>query len=70
MPLARDPNRRTWASGMDAAIPEAMALMRGSMLMTVALEGAAVMGSFWPGILGGVMQHHRFTPIYRALLSD
>ena len=70
MPLARDPNRRTWTSGMAAAIPEAMALMRGSMVMTDALEGAAVMGEFWPGSLGGVMQLCRCLPIYRALLSE
>ena len=44
MPLARDPNRRTCASGMAAAIPEAIALMRGSIVITDALEGVAVMG--------------------------
>jgi hypothetical protein len=33
-PLARDSSRPTWTSGMAAAIPEAMALMRGSMVIT------------------------------------
>ena len=59
VPLARDPNRRTWASGIAAAIPDAMALMRGSTVIAEALEGAAVMRVFWPGSLGGVRQLYR-----------
>jgi hypothetical protein len=55
---------------MAAAIPEAMALMRGSMVMTDAMEGTAVMGKCWPGSLGDVMQLCRSIPIYRALLSE
>jgi len=42
--LARDPNRRTWASGMAAAIPAAIALIRGSIGMAAVVEGTAVMG--------------------------
>ena len=70
MPLARDPNRRTWQSGMAAAIPEAMAQMRGSMVIAVALEGAAVMGEFGPGSLVGVMKLCRCLQIYRVLLPE
>jgi len=44
VPLGRDLNRRTWASRIAAAIPDAMALMRGSILMPEASEGVAVLG--------------------------
>ena len=54
---------------MAAAIPEAIALMRGSIVITDALEGVAVMGAFWPGSLGGDMQLSRCIPICRALLA-
>ena len=51
-------------------IPEAIALMRGSMVMTDALEGVAVIGEFLPGIFGRIMQLCRCIPLYWALLSE
>lgn len=44
--------------------------MRGSMVMTDALEVVAVIGEFLPGIFGLVMQLCRSIPIYWALLSE
>ena len=52
MPLARDPNRRIWASGMVATIPEAMTLMRGAIVMAEAVERVA----FIAGILARELQ--------------
>lgn len=54
---------------MAAAIPDAMAMMRGSIVMAEALGGATVMGAFGPGSLGGVMQRRRSRPIYRGSLE-
>jgi hypothetical protein len=55
---------------MAAAIPEAMVQMRGSMVIAVALEGAAVMGEFGPGSLVGVMKLRRYFQIYRVLVPE
>jgi hypothetical protein len=44
--------------------------MRGSMVMTDALEGVAVIGEFLPGIFGRVMQLCSCIPIYWAFLSE
>ena len=49
---------------MALAIPEAMALMRGSMVMTAALQESL------PGSLEDVMHLCRCLLIYRALLSE
>lgn len=49
---------------MASAIPEAMALMSGSMVMTAALEESL------PGSLEDVMHLYRCLLIYRALLSE
>ena len=71
MPLGRDLNRRTWVSGIAAAIPDAMALMRGSILMPEASEGVAVLGG---GGLArvplGLIQLYRSKPIYLAQLAQ
>jgi len=48
VPLARDPNNRTWASGIAAAMLAAMALMRGSIAIAEALEGEAAIEALWP----------------------
>jgi hypothetical protein len=47
VPFARDPNRRTWASGMAAAIPATTVLIRGSMGMAIGAAWGAVIAAFW-----------------------
>ncbi len=47
-----------------------MVQMRGSMVIAVALEGAAVMGEFGPGSLVGVMKLRRYFQIYRVLVPE
>lgn len=70
MPLGRDLNRRTWVSGIAAAIPDAMALMRGSILMPEASEGVAVLGGGLARVPLGLIQLYRSKPIYLAQLAQ
>ena len=70
MPLGCDLNRRTWASRIAAAIPDAMALMRGSILMREAAEGVAVLGGGLARVPLGLIQLYRSKPIYLAQLAQ